>query len=207
MIEFGLTKDEEKLFRQLNTPRKVQDFLETIPINFEKRGETVYSPRQILKRNKAHCMEGAIFAAAVFQFHKRRPLLLHLKTTHHDFDHIVAPFKENSYWGAISKTNHAVLRYREPVYKNIRELVMSYFHEYFLNKTGQKTLREFSDLLDLNQFNSKHWVTSEKDLWYIDRALDKIPHHSILTKDKIKMLRPADPVEIKAGKIIDFKPK
>ncbi|MEK7138025.1 MAG: hypothetical protein AAB787_00810 [Patescibacteria group bacterium] len=155
----------------------------------------------MLKHNKAHCMEGALFAAAVFQFHGQKPYLLHLKTTKNDFEHVIAPFKVKNHWGAISKTNHAVLRYREPVYKNIRELVMSYFHEYFLNKTAQKTLRSYSDLLDLNQFNSKNWVTSEKDLWYIDRALDKISHHSILTKEMIKSLRKADPVEIRAGKI------
>lgn len=201
MISQNLTAVETKLFKRLNTPAKIQNFLETVPINFEKKGETVYSPRQLLKNNKAHCMEGALFAAAVFQFHGQKPYLLHLKTTKNDFEHIVAPFKIKNHWGAISKTNHAVLRYREPVYKTIRELVMSYFHEYFLNKTAQKTLRSYSDLLDLNQFNSKHWVTSEKDLWYIDHALDKIPHHPILTKDMIKSLRKADPVEIKAGKI------
>ena len=196
-----LSESEKKLFKKLNSPSKIQDFLETIPINFERKGETVYSPRQVLEKNKAHCMEGALFAAAVFQFHGQKPLLLHLKTTRNDFDHVVAPFKVKNHWGAISKTNHAALRYREPVYKNIRELVMSYFHEYFLNKTSQKTLRSYSELLDLNQFNSKNWITSEKDLWYIDRALDKISHHPILTKGMIKSLRPADPVEIKAGKI------
>lgn len=204
MTDFDLTKDEAQLFRRLNTPHKIQDFLEAVPINFERSGETVYSPRQVLKNKKAHCMEGALFAAAVFQFHGQKPYLLHLKTTKNDFEHIVAPFQIQNHWGAISKTNHAVLRYREPVYKNIRELVMSYFHEYFLNTTAQKTLREFSDLFDLTQFNSKSWVTSDEDLWYIDRALDKIPHHPILTKSMIKTLRPADLVEVKAGKITSW---
>jgi len=207
MIKPALTKEEKKLFRKLNTPAKIQDFLETIPINFEQKGETLYSPRQMLKNRKAHCMEGALFASAVFQFHGKTPFLLHLKTAENDFDHVIAPFKIENCWGAISKTNHACLRYREPVYKSIRELVISYFHEYFINKTGQKTLREFSNLLDLSKYNSKNWVTSEKDLWYIDRALDKIPHHKILTSIMTKSLRPADPIEIKAGKIVGFKPK
>lgn len=207
MTKLLLSEEEKELFQKLNSPAKVQDFLETIPINFERKGETVYSPRQVLEKNKAHCMEGALFAAAVFEFHKQKPLLLHLKTTKNDFDHVVAPFKIKNRWGAISKTNHTCLRYREPVYKNIHELVMSYFHEYFLNKTGRKTLREFSDLLNLNKFNSKNWVTSEKNLWYIDHALDKLPHHEIITKEMIKNLRPADPIETKAGKMVNFRGK
>jgi hypothetical protein len=117
----------------------------------------------------------------------------------------VTVFKKFGCFGAISKTNHAVLRYREPVYKTIRELVLSYFHEYFLNSNGKKTLREYSKLLDLNYFNKINWRTSEKDLFEIPEHLDKIKHFSILSNDQIKNLRRADSIEIEAGKIVEYK--
>ncbi|MDP3731184.1 MAG: hypothetical protein Q8R34_01670, partial [bacterium] len=123
----NLTKEEIKLFKKLNSPRKLQDFINAIPANFEKRGETLMSPRRVLRENKAHCLEGAFLVAAVLWFHGEKPLLLDLKTTDCDFDHVVALFRKGGCWGAISKTNHAVLRYREPVYASPRELAMSYF--------------------------------------------------------------------------------
>src|SRR5690606_22648808 len=139
--DFGFTKDELKIIKKLNTPSKIQDFLNSLEINIEEDGDTSYSPRTVLKKRKAHCVEGAVLAAAILRFHGQKPLILDLETSNDDFDHVIALFNKNGYWGAISKTNHAVLRYREPVYKTIRELVMSYFHEYFLNKNGKKTLR------------------------------------------------------------------
>jgi hypothetical protein len=133
----NLTKEEKRVFEKLNTPQKIQDFLETFPINFEEKGETLHSPRNILKNKKAHCFEGALFASAVLLYHKKETLLLDLQTTLNDEAHVVTLFKQNGKWGAISKTNHASLRYRDPVYQTVRELVMSYFHEYFKN-TGEK---------------------------------------------------------------------
>ena len=122
----------------------------------------------------------------------------------YDYDHVVAVFKQDGFFGAISKTNHAVLRYREPVYKTIRELVMSYFHEYFLN-TGKKTLREYSELLDLNKFNKLNWRTSDKNLFEIPEYLDTIKHHKILSPKQIKNLRKADKIEIEMGKMVEYK--
>src|SRR5258708_3653113 len=153
------TKKEMALMRRLNTPAKVQDFLNAIKFNFEKKGSTLKSPLGVLREGNAHCLEGAMLGAYVLSLHGYKPLILHLKTTKDDFDHVLAPFKQNGLWGALSKTNHAVLRYREPVYKNIRELSMSYFHEYFLNN-GMKTLRAYSRPLDLNIFE-KGWETEE----------------------------------------------
>jgi hypothetical protein len=127
-------KKELKIFKKLDNPKKIQDFLEKIPVNFRK---TLRSPMMVLRKNNAHCLEGALLAASVLAFHGEKPLLLDLRANDRDFDHVVALFKRNNCWGAISKTNHAVLRYREPVYKNIRELAMSYFHEYF-DDNGKK---------------------------------------------------------------------
>ena len=132
-----------KILEKLNTPSKIQDFLNGLSFNFEKKGETLKSPARVLREKDAHCLEGAILGAHILSLHGFPPLILHLESTREDYDHVIAPFKINGRWGALSKTNHAVLRYREPVYKNIRELVMSYFHEYFLDN-GKKTLRKYS---------------------------------------------------------------
>ena len=194
---------EIKIFKNLSTPGKIQDFLEKIPINFNKKRNTCLSPRMVLLKNTAHCIEGAIFAAAVFLFHGQQPLLMDLQAVDNDYDHVVALFRKNRRWGAISKTNHAVLRYREPVYGSIRELAMSFFHEYFDDR-GRKNLRSFSGPFNLLRFAKKDWLTSKKDLWYIERELDKIPHCKILTKKEIANLRLADPIEIKVGKITQY---
>ncbi len=196
------TKNEINLFKKLNTPAKVQDFLNSLKFNFEKRGETLRSPLFSMRAGEAHCFEGALLGAYVLSLHGFPPLVLHLKATKYDYDHVVAPFKINGLWGALSKTNHAVLRYREPVYKNIRELVMSYFHEYFLND-GTKTLRQYSNPLNLNDFKDG-WEVLEGDLWGIDKELDQLAHFDIIPKSYIKKTRKADEIEIKAGKITDF---
>ena len=160
--------------RKLNTPRKIQDFLDTIPINKETVVETCTSPLITLRRNTAHCMEGALLAALALAMHGHRPLILDLKTARHDVDHLVALFKLDGYWGGITKTNHAVLRYREPVYRSVRELAMSYFHEYFLDD-GRKTLRQYSTPFDLSKWKGD-WIASPDDLWDLQNAIDDSPH-------------------------------
>lgn len=198
----GFNKKEKILMRKLDTPAKVQDFLNTLKFNFEKDGDTLKSPMLVLRSGSAHCIEGAILGAYILSLHGFLPLILHLKSDKNDFDHVVALFKIGGFWGAISKTNHAVLRYREPVYKNIRELVMSYFHEYFLDN-GRKTLKRYSRPLDLSIFE-KGWEIEESDLWGIDEELDKIKHYDIAPRAVLRKLRKADDIEIKAGKIVEF---
>jgi len=197
------TKKEIALIRRLNTPAKVQDFLNNLKLNFEKSGATLKSPVRVLREGNAHCLEGALLGAYILSSHGFTPFIMHLKTTKEDYDHTVAPFKIAGLWGALSKTNHSVLRYREPVYKNIRELAMSYFHEYFLDN-GRKTLRQYSKLLNLNIFE-KDWELSDKDLWGIDQELDKIKHYNVVPKSHRNKLRKVDKVEIKAGKIAEYK--
>ncbi len=190
--------------KKLNTPEKVQDFLNSLNFNFEKdKRQTLKSPILVLRKGNAHCTEGAILGAYILSLHGFTPYLMHLKTVKGDYDHIVAPFKVRGLYGALSKTNHAVLRYREPIYPNIKALALSYFHEYFLDD-GRKTLRQYSELLDLNTFEDS-WPFVEDDLWGIDQELDKIKHYDIIPKSYIKKLRKADKVEIKAGKIVEQK--
>ncbi len=194
---------ERRIFERLSTPVRIQDYLERIPANFEQTGETCRSPRRVLRDRTAHCVEGALFAAAALWYHGQVPLLLDLKTTTDDLEHVVALFRRGLYWGAISKTNHVVLRYREPIYRSVRELAMSYFHEYFLDN-GKKTLRSFSRPFDLRVKRHQGWVTTLDDLWELCQALDDSPHETILTPAMVRGLRRADPIEREAGKIVQW---
>lgn len=205
MVMQTYSKDEIKLFKKLNSPQKIQDYLNSLPFNFREDGVFV-SPRYVIKTKKSDCLEGALFAASVLEFHGEIPLIIDLRSVKKpfDYDHIITVFKKFNCFGAISKTNHAVLRYREPVYKTVRELVMSYFHEYFLND-GTKTLREYSLPYDLNKLNYLNWRTTEENLWEIHEILDKIKHYPVLSKEQIKNLRKADKIEIDAGKIVEYK--
>lgn len=201
---FGLNEKELKILKELDTPKKIQDFLNKLKINFEENGDTCMSPRMVLRENKAHCIEGAMLAALALRLHGQKPLVLDLTAAKDDFDHVVAVFKKHGKYGAISKTNHAVLRYREPIYRDIKELVMSFFHEYF-DDSGKKTLRSFSMPVDLSKFDKRNWVTEEKDLWYINDYLADVRHYPILNKKQIAFLRKADELEIQAGKLVEYK--
>lgn len=206
MKNLTFSKEEIAMMKKLNTPKKVQDFLDTIAINFEEDGiDTLKSPLSVIRTNSAHCIEGAILAAYIFSIQGKQPLLMNLKSNKKDFDHTVALFKENGYFGAISKSNHYSLRYREPVYKNIRELALSYFHEYFTDD-GEKTLRKYSVPLNLNIFESD-WPTAEENLWGIGEELQKIKYYDIAPKNILKNLRKADEIEIEVGKITEYKKK
>lgn len=196
------SKDELEVISRLKTPSKIQEFLNNLKINFEEAGETCLSPKSVLAKGKAHCMEGAMLAASILRFHGYPPLVVDLESTKEDFDHVVAVFKEHGCWGALSKTNHAVLRYREPIYKNIRELVMSFFHEYFMNSNGKKTLRRYTNPINLDKFDKFGWEFDKKDVWYIPEHLANAKHLDILTKRQIRSLRKADEIEIQAGKLV-----
>lgn len=201
---FNLTAAELRVLKDLNTPRKIQDLLETFPINFEPAGDTCRSPRRILRERTAHCIEGAMLAALAMRVNGERPLVVDLTASAHDFDHVIAVFRQHGHWGAISKTNHAVLRYREPVYKTIRELALSYFHEY-TDPVGRKTLRSFSRPVDLSRFDDIDWMTSDEDVWAVPEYLADVAHVPILNRAQISTLRRCDPLEQQAGELTQWK--
>jgi hypothetical protein len=186
----------------LASPRRVQDFLDTIPINHERRGETCSSPVATLRRRSAHCMEGALVAALALWMQGEPPLIMDLKTTDDDVDHLVALFRVDGYWGGVTKTNHAVLRYREPIFRDLRELAASYFHEYSL-PDGRKTLRSYSAPFDLRRY-AGDWVTTTEPLWDLERRIDRSPHRRLVNRRQIAGLRRADPIEIQAGKLREW---
>ncbi len=203
---FGIHQDQLKILRRLNTPKKIQGFLDRMPINFEEDGDTFFSPLAVLEKNTCHCMEGAVLAALALRINGQPPLVVDLEANERDWDHVVAVFKQYGKWGAISKTNHAVLRYREPAYNSIRELVMSYFHEYF-DDNGRKNLRKYSAPVNLVRFDKRGWMTTKEEIDYIPEYLTEVRHFPILNRRQIANLRRADKIEIEAGKILEWKSK
>ncbi len=196
---------EQKFFLQLTTPAKVQDYLNTIPQNFEYKGETCHSPLSVVKYKTAHCMEGALLSTYILALHGIDSKLVHLQATRPDDDHVITIFKQGKYLGALSKTNHGVLRYREPIYRSLRELIMSYFHEYFL-PNGQKTLYAYS--VGMSPFIKGYsWITSINDLWVLDHALDTVRHINVINKNELKQCRKADTLEIQMGTLTQWKKK
>jgi len=188
------TKDEIGFLRTLNDPDKIQGFLDSVDYNpvYECR-----SPRWVIKTRSAHCFEGALFAAAAMQFNGYKPLIVDLKAFNDD-DHVIAVFREDGHWGAIGKSNFTSLRYREPVYRTIRELVMSYFDFYF-NTDGDKSLRSYSLPLDLTRYNSRHWTITNEDLEFIGDKLEQMRHYPVVTDTMIGKLKKASDLMLKAG--------
>lgn len=207
-VKIRYMSDFYKLIKKLNRPDKIQDFLDRIPFNFEEERETYMSPKKVFEKNKAHCFEGALFASVCLRNVNIENYLVDLKVKNLkiDSDHVLCAFKINKFWGAISKTNHSVLRYRDPVYKNYRELVMSYFHEYFLDD-GSKSLKSFSKPFDVFKKFGKKWIENEEDLDHIAEALDKYPHINFVPKENKNLIKKASKTEIKGASIVEWKKK
>lgn len=198
-----LTPAEQRVFARLDTPQKVQDFLDRLPANFEPNGDTAMSPRRVLKERVAHCSEGAIFAAAVLAYHGRPAWLMDLRALPSDHDHIIALFKERGLWGAISKTNHAILRWRDPIYNSARELAMTYAHEYAL-PGGKKSLLEFSRPFSLTRYAPARWVTAPDDLDWLLFALELSPHWPVAPKHAMRKRRRSTWVEMRAQEVVEW---
>jgi hypothetical protein len=174
-----LTAKELATFRRrLDTPAKVQQFLDDIPYNTEHEGETFRSPRRVLRDRTANCIEGAVLAAAALRVQGDPPLIMDL-TAVHDEDHVIAVYRRRGLWGAIGTSKFTGLRDREPVYRTLRELAMSYFEHYF-NLAGERTLRGHGRPVNLARFDRFQWMTTEVDLWPIAEHLERIPHVPLL---------------------------
>src|SRR5712671_2301975 len=200
MIANGFLALELAVLRRLTTPEKIQRFLdEDVGYNKEKGGATCRGPRRVLRDRTAHCMEGALFGAAALRVQGFKPLLLDLEAVRDD-DHVLAIFQQRGCWGAIAKSNYAGLRFREPVYRSLRELAMSYFEHYY-NPRGEKTLRGYSRPVNLRRFDPIHWMTAEEDLWPVPEYLVGISHSRLLTPAVERRLTRMDARLMKAGKV------
>jgi hypothetical protein len=186
--------EELKFLRSLKDPWSIQEFLDSTEYNpkYECR-----SPRYVIKTRSAHCFEGALFAASALHFMGHKPLVVDMKSWNDD-DHVIAVFKVDDHWGAVAKSNFTSLRYREPVYRNLRELIMSYFDFYF-NVKGEKSLRSYSIPLDLSVYNNRNWTTTDEDLEYIGDKLESMKHYPVVTEKMIHNLKTAADYVLKAG--------
>ena len=175
---YGLTREEAALLRSLRTPEKIQAFLDGLAYNLEPDGDTLRSPRRVMRDRTAHCAEGAILAAAAFRMNGRPPLLVDLEAVRDD-DHVLAVYRDGGLWGAVATSKFAGLRFRAPVYRTVRELVMSYFEDYY-NWDGERTLRAFSRPISLSRFDPIAWMTADEDLWPIVEYLAHAPHTNLI---------------------------
>jgi hypothetical protein len=199
-MQNGLTRAESAALRALRSPDRVQRFLDDqIAYNKEPDGATCRSVRRVLRDRVAHCVEGALLAAAALQLQGHRPMLVDLEAVRDD-DHVIAVFRRGVAWGAVAKSNFAGLRFREPVYRSLRELVASYFEHYY-NLEGEKTLRAYSRPLDLSRFGDGAWLTSEDDVWSVPETLCTLRHYRLLTKPMERSLSRMDARLFQAGMV------
>lgn len=198
LARLGLTDRETSFLRRLTPPYRIQRFLDEI--DYDVAGAHCRSPRRVLRERKAQCMDGALFAAAALRAQGHPPLILDLESVRDD-DHVIAVFRQRGLWGAVARSNYSGLRFREPVYRSLRELVMSYFESYF-NLRREKTLRRHSRPVDLRRFDARGWMVDEADLWYIPEYLCTIPHVEILpARLSNQRLSPVEPVLFEAGRV------
>jgi hypothetical protein len=193
---FGFTPGELRALRALRTPHGIQRALDVMPYH---HASTAWSPRRVLRERRAHCLEGAVFAAAALRVLGYPPLLLDLEAVQ-DTDHVLAVYRERGHWGAIAKSNFTGLRYREPVHRSVRELVMSYFEGY-INLRGDRTLRAYSHPVNLARFDRRRpgWMTSDGDLWWIAEHLVGVGHRRLLRPAMIRRLHRVDRRSLNAG--------
>jgi len=199
----GLSPNEFAILTRLSTPQKIQAFLNAIPSNHELDGETILSVREVLRQRRAHCIEGAFVAACALWIHGEPPFVLHLDCDTSDVPHVIALFRRGGSWGAVSKTNGAVLRYRDPVYRSLRELALSYFHEY-CNKRGHKTLRSYSAAFDLRRIDPEQWVTRGSACQEVNDRLAALRHYALISRRQEKVLTRRDAFEREVGKNLQY---
>lgn len=190
----SLTREELRLLRSLSTPAKIQKFLDSLDYHLT---DTAWSPRLVLRHRAAHCFEGAVLAAAALRVNGYPPLILDFEAKN-DTDHVVAVFRQGRGWGAIGVSNYPGCRFRDPIYRSLRELALSYFNEYF-NHRREKTMRTYSRPVNLKRFDRYNWMSSEKPIWYIAEYLVEIPHTPLLTPEMERLLTPLDRRSFQAG--------
>jgi hypothetical protein len=195
LTDFGLTPREAAVLRGLTPPARIQRFLDDLA--YDVAGAGCRSPRRVLRERTAQCMDGAIFAAAALRLQGHPPLLVDLEAEQDD-DHVLAVYRHNGAWGSLARSNYSGLRFREPVYRTLRELVLSYFESYF-NLRREKTLRRYSRPFSLARFDARGWMTDEEDLWYIPQHLVGIRHYPLVTRAMVRDRASVDRRMFQAG--------
>ena len=199
----GLTAAEFALLERLSTPEKIQSYLNSIPTNHEIDGETIHSVRSVIRHRRAHCIEGAMLAACAMWVHGRPPLVMHLDCAPSDYPHVIALFRSGTFWGAVSKTNGVALRYRDPIYRSLRELALSYFHEY-TDKAGRKTLRSFTSAFDLRRIDAALWVANGNNCQQVEDTLSGLAHYPLISSRHTQLLTRIDAFQRKVSKLSQY---
>lgn len=197
MTTFGLTPREATFLRRLTPEWRIQEFLDAL--DYDLAGAACRSPRRVLRERTVQCLDGALFAAAALRVQGYPPLVMDLEAVRDD-DHVVAVFQRHGHWGALARSNYSGLRFREPVFRTLRELALSYFESYF-NTAREKTLRRYSVAVDLSRFDDRQWMTSEDDQWDIGAALVRARHFPLLTRGMVRDLGPVDRRLVAAGDV------
>ncbi len=200
--DLGLDKREYAILSRLRTPQQIQAFINAIPINYEIGGETIFSVRQVLAHRRAHCIEAALLAACALWIQGEPPRVMHLDCDASDYPHVVALFRRGRCLGAISKSNGVALRYRDPVYRTLRELAMSYFHEYS-TRGGRKTLRSYASPLDLRRVDPALWITAD-GCWELHAQLERRRHYALISTRQQKLLSRRDAFERAVAKLVQY---
>ncbi len=191
---FGLPPRNLRTLRALNTPARIQQFVDALPYQY---ANTAWSPQRVLRERKGHCLEGALLAAAALRINGHPPLLMDMEAVHDD-DHVVAIYRECGLWGSIAKSNFAGLRFRAPIYRTLRELALSYFEHYY-NLRGERTLRSYSRPVNLARLDSRHWMTSEEDVWCVPECLIAARHYPLFPDKVARALPRLDRRSFEAG--------
>ena len=200
--ELGLTAEEGRVLRALTTPQHIQEFVVGLHANFEEEGDTLRSVRGVLRHRRAHCIEAAFIAACALWLQGEPPLVMDL-TAKGDSDHVIAIFRRDGCWGAISKSNHVWLRWRDPVYRSLRELAMSYFHEY-TNK-HRKTLRTYSRAGRPRPLPDRARGSPTRRIAGMSAPpLDDVRHYRLITPAQARRLMPRDATELRADDLVQY---
>lgn len=189
-----LTADERRVVAGLDSPVTIQAFLDAIPYSTD---DFYRCPLRVLRERTAHCFDGALFGAAMLRFQGYPPLILDILAERDD-EHLLALFRVDGHWGAVAKSNFVGLRFREPVYRTLRELVMSYFEDYF-NAEGEKTLRGYTVPLDLSAYDRYGWMTDDAILDAIADRTDRIRRYRVVTPSMVARLSRVDARSYQAG--------
>lgn len=201
-IALGLSRPTATSLAQLRSPEHIQDFVNRLGWNHERDGGTARSVTRALEAGAAQCIEGAFIAACALWLAGQPPLLMDLGAARGDVDHIVTLFRRGRFWGGISKSNSPFLRYRDPIYRSLRELALSYFPQYV--KKRRKTLRTYSVPVDLRRYDPALWVTHRGFCQQMVDALTGVRHFQILPPGVDQRLRPIDEIEDRSNQLKDY---
>ena len=200
--DLGMSRAMATRLAGLRTPERIQDFVSQLRWNYQSDGPTALSVVGVLRHGHAHCIEGAFVAACALWLNGDPPLLIDLGAARGDVDHVMAVFRRGRSWGAISKSNSPYLRYRDPIYRNLRELAISFFPQYI--KQRRKTLRTYSVPVDLRRHDPALWVTRDGFCHEMVDVLTAARHFDILPDGMKAGLRPIDEIEARANTLRDY---